>query len=132
MFKIDEKRNTQKIWIKEEQTDVILSFSGTKTNIRFCFKNNSDRRGAVRGISKLFRNGEKRTDLFQKISDRRGGNRSVPKLFRNVKKRTDLFPKISEGRKTNRFDSDCEEKKAKKDESSSFFETKAKSKEFDQ
>ena len=130
MFKIDEKRN-KKNWSKEEQKDVFLSFSGTKRNKRFCSKKNSDRRQTDKGIPKLFRNGEKRTDLFQNYSDRRGANRSVPKLFRNVKKRTDLFPKISERRKTNRFDSDLEEEKSEKDESSSLFGTKAKSKGFD-
>ena len=62
------RKGTKKLLIKEEQTDVILSFSGTKTNIRFCSKNNSDRRGTDRGIPKLFRNGEKRTDLFQNYS----------------------------------------------------------------
>ena len=90
------------------------------------FQQKSDRRGTNRGIPKLSRNEEKRTDLFQKISDQRGKNGSIPQLFRNEERPTDVFQKIPDRRKTNHFDSDLAEKNSEKNEGSSFLGTKAK------
>ena len=125
------QKGTTFFWNEEEHTEVFRRFSGMRRNERFCSKKNSDRRGTIRGIPKLFRNKEKRLGSFQKNSDRKGTNGGIPKFLKNEEKQTDLFQKNSSQRKTNRFDSDFEEKRSQKNESSSFLKTKAKSKRFD-
>ena len=93
---------------EEEQTQVFQIFSGTKKSQWFCSTTKNRVEEKQKEIfSKLFRNAEKRTDLFQHFFDQF-------KPFQERRETNGSAPKIFDLRKTNRFDSDLEEKNSEK------------------